>query len=190
MVWVGACEHLKERRRIETDEQRGGGQRYERDEFPQVQVFEVEPLLVGQLLEHGALVHPQEIGRPKDDADRSEGCRDHGILEDPQQDEELPHEPVEAWQPQTAQNEQAEERRCHRQRLGHPPIVLDLPGMRALVEEAHHLEECSREDAVIDHLQHRALHSLSVEGEEAGGDEPHVADRRVGDQLLHVGLHQ
>jgi hypothetical protein len=30
--------------------------------------------------------------------------------------------------------------------------------------------------------------ALAVEGEGAGGDEAHVRDRRIGDQLLHVGL--
>ena len=47
-----------------------------------------------------------------------------------------------------------------------------------------------------DHLHDRAgdrelvAAALGVEQEKAQGDEAHVGDRRVGDQLLHVGLHQ
>src|SRR5690606_37088787 len=43
-------------------------------------------------------------------------------------------------------------------------------------------------DAVINHLDGRALHALRVKGEDADDDKAHVADGRVRDQLLHVGL--
>ena len=37
---------------------------------------------------------------------------------------------------------------------------------------------------------HRAFDPLPVHREQAEGDERHVRDRRISDQLLHVGLHQ
>ena len=40
------------------------------------------------------------------------------------------------------------------------------------------------------HLEQRALHALHVEGEDADGDEAHMRDRGIGDQLLHVLLRQ
>ena len=41
-----------------------------------------------------------------------------------------------------------------------------------------------------DHLQDGALEALRAEYEDAEGDETHVRDRRIGDQLLHVRLDQ
>ncbi len=41
-----------------------------------------------------------------------------------------------------------------------------------------------------DHLEHRALHALLRHAEEAHGDEAHMRHRGIGDQLLHVLLHQ
>jgi len=67
--------------------------------------------------------------------------------------------------------------------------------VRALVEIAHHEEEGARQDAVVEHDEHGALHARGVVGhgdggEDAGGDEAHVADARIGDELLEVLLHE
>jgi hypothetical protein len=51
-------------------------------------------------------------------------------------------------------------------------------------------EHRARHETVRDHLHQRALDAQRVEHEEAQRDEAHVRDRRVGDQLLHVGLNQ
>jgi hypothetical protein len=42
---------------------------------------------------------------------------------------------------------------------------------------------------VRDHLYDRAFHAELIEDEEAERHETHVRDRRIRDQLLHVGLH-
>jgi hypothetical protein len=57
-----------------------------------------------------------------------------------------------------------------------------------LVDDADEQEEGAGVEAVGQHHHHRAVQPLQVEDEDAEGDEAHVADRRVGDQLLHVGL--
>ena len=41
-----------------------------------------------------------------------------------------------------------------------------------------------------DHLHERAFDAVRVEDEESQGDEAHVRDRRIRDQLLHVRLHE
>ena len=64
----------------------------------------------------------------------------------------------------------------------------DRPVVGPLVDDADEQEEGARDDPVVDHLQDRALHPLLLEDEDAQGHEAHVADRRVGDQLLEVGL--
>jgi len=43
---------------------------------------------------------------------------------------------------------------------------------------------------VVDHLEHRALNTLKVESEQAGGHEAHVTHGGVGHQLLHVRLNE
>ena len=64
-----------------------------------------------------------------------------------------------------------------------------------------HREHRAGDEAVRDHLHHRALEAQprrialpcrdQVERDErAERDEAHVRDRRIGDQLLHVVLHQ
>ena len=45
-------------------------------------------------------------------------------------------------------------------------------------------------NAVADHLEDRAVDALLVGGEDAHGHEAHMGDRGIGDELLHVLLHQ
>ena len=60
--------------------------------------------------------------------------------------------------------------------------------MGALVDDPDEEEQGARDDAVGDHLEDRALQPLLVEDEDAERHEAHVADRRVGDEPLEVGL--
>ena len=61
--------------------------------------------------------------------------------------------------------------------------------MTAVRQHAHHREQAARADAVGEHLVRRALQALHVHRRDAEHDEAHVAHRRIGDELLHVGLH-
>ena len=69
-------------------------------------------------------------------------------------------------------------------------VAVDLAGVQPVVDHADAQEERARDEAVAEHDDHRALDALAVEGEQAEGDERHVRDRRISDQLLHVALHQ
>ena len=60
--------------------------------------------------------------------------------------------------------------------------------MRTLVEIPDEEEERARRDAVVHHLQDRAVHRLGTQGREAEHDEAEVRDRRIGDEPFHVGL--
>jgi hypothetical protein len=62
--------------------------------------------------------------------------------------------------------------------------------MQAIVDHADAEEERARDEAVAEHDHHRAFDALLVEGEQADRHDRHVRDRRIGDQLLHVRLHQ
>ena len=73
--------------------------------------------------------------------------------------------------------------------------------MHAVVQHAHAAEHGAGDEAVADHLHHRTLQAQARgigiaaadqgEGkEDAKGHEAHVRHRRIGNQLLHVVLHQ
>ena len=67
-----------------------------------------------------------------------------------------------------------------------PAELGDQARVAAVREHADDHEERAGADAVVQHLVDRALQPSSRE--QAEHDEPEVADARVRDQLLHVGL--
>ena len=69
-------------------------------------------------------------------------------------------------------------------------ITVDLAGVQPVVDHADAQEQRARDQAVAEHDDHRAFEALHVEREQADGDDRHVRDRGIGDQLLHVVLHQ
>jgi hypothetical protein len=60
----------------------------------------------------------------------------------------------------------------------------------SLVDHPDQQEQGAGDHPVGDHLQQRPMQALLGEDEDAQGDEAHVADRAVGDQLLEVRLDQ
>ena len=62
--------------------------------------------------------------------------------------------------------------------------------MHAVVQDADAKEQRSGNESVRNHLHQPALYPHLADQEESEGDEPHVRDRRIRDQLLHVRLHQ
>src|SRR5213596_2719029 len=64
----------------------------------------------------------------------------------------------------------------------------DLAVVGAVVDHADQQEEHRRHGAVVEHLEHGAVDPLRREGGHAEHHVAHVADARVGDQLLHVRL--
>ena len=74
--------------------------------------------------------------------------------------------------------------------FGKAAVAVDLARVEPVVDHADAEEQRARDEAVAEHHHHRALDALPVEREQAEGDERHVRDRRISDQLLHVALHQ
>ncbi len=62
--------------------------------------------------------------------------------------------------------------------------------MHPVIDDADAKEHRGRHEAVRDHLDQTAFDTHLAEQEKAERHEPHVRDRRVRDQLLHVLLHQ
>ncbi len=69
-------------------------------------------------------------------------------------------------------------------------VTVDLARVQPVVDHADAQEQRARDETVAEHDDHRAFEPLLVEGEQADGDDRHVRDRGIGDQLLHVVLHQ
>ncbi len=106
-----------------------------------------------------------------------------------QQHLELADEAVEPGQADGGERREEEEERKHRHDSGDAPVIGDLARVAPLVDHPDEQEERPRREAVVHHLDHAALQTLRGERERPEHDEPEVADRRVGDQPLHVGLH-
>jgi hypothetical protein len=66
--------------------------------------------------------------------------------------------------------------------------AVDVAVVGAVVDHADQKEEHRRDRAVVEHLQHGAVDALLGERRHAEHDVAHVADGRVGDQLLEIGL--
>ena len=62
--------------------------------------------------------------------------------------------------------------------------------MAAFIENACQHEESAGGDSVRQHDEDGAIQSGRGEAEDSKHDESEVTDRRIGDQLLHVRLHQ
>src|SRR3546814_5053546 len=66
-----------------------------------------------------------------------------------------------------------------------PAIAADLARVQPVIDHADAEEERGRDDAVAEHDDQRAFDPLLIKGIEARGDDRHVRDRRIGDQLFH-----
>ena len=106
------------------------------------------------------------------------------------QAQELADEAAGARQADRGHGEQHEQQGISRHVVGEAAIAVDLAGVQPVVDHADAEEERARDEAVAQHHDQRPLHPLPVEGEDADGDEGHVRDRGISDQLLHVALHQ
>ena len=106
------------------------------------------------------------------------------------QAQELADEVAGARQADAGHGEDHEQQGIAGHVVGKAAVAVDLARVQPVVDHADAQEERARHQAVAEHDHHRALDALPVHGEQAEGDERHVRDRRISDQLLHVALHQ
>ena len=92
--------------------------------------------------------------------------------------------------PKDATVKMAQDHRESRHHLIQPPIVVDRPVMRAVVQHPGDEEQGAGGNPVIDHLEDGALDALSVEPKNTQGDEPHMRDGRIGDESFEVRLRE
>src|SRR5215813_328551 len=130
-----------ERHRIDTDPDDEEQHRDQHNPLAHGEVEEPSVLLVRDLAEEHALVHPQQVDGGEDDAGGGEHRGDPAPLERAHEDEELAHEPVEAGEPDGREHDDHEERAERGHHLPDPPELLDEPRVAALVDHAHEEEE-------------------------------------------------
>ena len=106
------------------------------------------------------------------------------------QRQKLADESGRARQPDIGQREHHEGEGVNRHAIDQPAIGRDLAGVHAVVDDADAEEQSGRDDAVRDHLEDAAGDALRRHREQPHGDEAHMRHRRIGDELLHVLLHQ
>jgi len=147
-------------------------------------------MLVGDLAEDDALVHPEGVGGAQDQRRGGDEGEPEALLHRPHDDHELADEAAGRRQAGVGQGEEHHQGGEARHRVHDAAIVGDGARVHAVVHHADAEEQRRRDEAVRDHLHQRALDAIGIHDEEAEGDEPHVRYRRVGDQTLHVGLHQ
>src|SRR5438128_2046561 len=71
---------------------------------------------------------------------------------------------------------------------GEAAEAADLTVVRPVVDDAHEEEEHGSDRPVVEHLEDRAVDPLRREGRHAEHHVAHVADARIGDELLEILL--
>src|ERR1700739_542856 len=186
----GAVDVVKERLGIDADPECQSHEGQKHSVLTEVQVWKRFVHFVSHRAKHGALVEPEEIGGAENDAQGAPsgpGFADH---ESALQNGELADEAVQKRHAERTEADDKIDSRKVRHGSGEAAELRDKARVAAFVQNAHDEEECARGDAVIDLLEHATGKAIGREGENAEGAEPKVADRTVGDQALHIFLHE
>ena len=180
----------REERAGDAHEEREGDERHEHERLADAEVGEPLVLRVPRLAVEDALHHPEHVPGGEDDTEAGEGHEPGAEAPRAHQDQELADEAVEPGHRDRGQADQQEDGEVPRHDRLQPAELGDEPGVPAVVEEADEEEEGARRDAVVQHLVDGADEPDGRERGDAEHHEAEVRDRRVGDELLEVGLHE
>ena len=179
---------MQDQLRVEGEADDAEHQRYEHEAVAQTDLTRgdgVRPAVV-----HRPLVEAQRVvSGHRDAGDRDEGVDDLR-LEEPVEDVELADEVGRPGHRQGRQGDDQEERRQHRCAHRHAAHLPQVLGSAALGEQRDDDEQRRDDEAVVDHLQHRAVGAVGAQGEDPGGDEAELGDRRVAADEPNVGLRE
>ena len=190
MALTGLFEHIKERLGVNADPERPEDQGHQRHDLAEAQIL--QDLVLGILAgaKHRALVEPQHVRGAQNDArDRHRGPAPVGLVR-ALQNRELADEAVQQRQADGRQHDDHEQRGIDGHDVRDPAKFLDLARVAALVDQPDNQEERAGGNAVVDLLNHASLQAVRVQGKDSQRAESQVAHGGVGDQLLHVLLHQ
>src|SRR5438132_1031572 len=173
--------------RIDAEEDDDRAERSEREELAEGHVGKGEILRI-RLTEVHPLERPEEVARRQDDGARRDDGEHRECPPGAEQDEDLGDESGEPGQPHRREESEARHPGVDWEDRGEAAEPVDLAVMRAVVDDTHQEEEHGRDRAVVEHLEHGAVDALRREGGHAEHDVAHVADARVGDELLQIRL--
>src|SRR4249919_1589781 len=169
--------------RPDADQQHACGEYAQHDPFARIHVLHFGDMRIGHIAPDHALGQPQGVGRAGDQGGRRGERQQRVLLEAGQDHHELADETAGARQAGVGHREEDHERGEPRHDVGHAAVVADHAGVHAVVEHADAGEHRAGNEAVADHLHHRALQAeargIDVAGvayqadcdEDAQGDE-------------------
>jgi hypothetical protein len=136
---------------------------------------------------HRADVRAQHVDRGEHDAAEGDAREDDLRPEDAEQDVELADEVRAPGDGEGPHRDDEEQRGQHRRAEGDAAHVADVLAAAGARGEQHHDEQERRHDeAVVDHLDERALGALGAQREDAERDEAELRDRRVARDPPHL----
>ena len=173
----------------QADEDHQRDQRHEQQSLAEVQVVHALGSRLGRVV-HQALVETEHVPGGEDHAAAGEHRVDPVQLERAEHDRELADEAVHAGHAEARERGHQEEE----VQPGHSPFetgqLAEVARAGARLDEADDQEERADDDAVVDHLDHRAVDAVVGQREDAERDEAEVADARVGDDAFEVAFRQ
>ena len=180
----------EERFRIDADPE---GERYERQQNGVLAKVEVGKRLVhfvSDRTEHRALIEPEQIRRAEDNAKRGPGGPRFADREGALQDGEFSDEAIEQRHAERTERDDEIDRGKTGHGRGQAAEFGDEARVTAFIEHANKEEERTGGNAVVDLLEHTAGKAKRREREDAKRAEAQVADGGIGDEALHVFLHE
>ena len=103
---------------------------------------------------------------------------------------ELAHKTAHARQCQRRQCADSPEREHDAHLLAHATHLIELQGVGAVIGGPHEEEEAGSDQAMADHLKHRAARAEIAEAADADEHKTHMADRAVGDFAFEIPLRE
>ncbi len=175
---------------IESHPKDDDGQRHEDGCFSNAEVGQQRDRRRAALAQDHALQHPEHVGGGQNDAPHGQDDHDEAAVRGADEHQEFADEIGGARQAEGGDGKETQERGEARHRFVQPAVIADQATVRAVVQLADGQKQRAGRDPVIEHLEHGALDSLAVEGEDPQCDEAHVRDRGIGDELLEIRLRQ
>ena len=139
-------------------------------------------------VEH-SLIHPKQITSAPDNSSRRQDAVNRAIAKSTAQHEEFANKSVEQWQSQRRQHDEQKKRRIRWHDRCQAAEFGDLVSMASLIQNSRQHEQSASRNTMRQHDKSRAVESCLSKAEEAKHNKTQVADRRICDQLFHVGLH-
>ena len=186
--------HFSERRGVQAHAEHCGCDQRQHPEFTPREIRHLANMVVANLAEDHALVHPQRVRRAEDQRETRAGRRpEHALFHRCKRHREFTDEARCARQPGVCHAKQHEQRSELRHDVHHAAVIRNVAAVQAVIHYANAEEHRGRNEAVRDHLHQAAFDAQraalpSHEQEEAERDKTHVRDRRIRDQFFHVGL--